>query len=109
MMKDETRFKRRAMTIIACVLLAVCALLVCVPAFGQSQTPGPDNWPDYARVVYHARDDNMDASKIMLEGASIQLSEGTAHPADKASPRTDQNSMIAHEQLLEKARSGRID
>jgi hypothetical protein len=29
MMKDETRFKRRAMTIIACVLLAVCALLVC--------------------------------------------------------------------------------
>ena len=29
--------------------------------------------------------------------------------ADRPSPRTDQNSQIAHEQLLEKARRGRID
>ena len=30
-------------------------------------------------------------------------------PADRAAPRTDRNSMVAHEQLLEKARTGRID
>jgi lysophospholipase L1-like esterase len=30
-------------------------------------------------------------------------------PADKASPRTDSNSQLAHQQLLEKARRGRID
>ena len=30
-------------------------------------------------------------------------------PADRAAPRTDQNSMTAHAQLLEKAKQGRID
>src|SRR5258707_746657 len=30
-------------------------------------------------------------------------------PADQPAPRTDQNSMIAHAQLLEKARAGAID
>jgi lysophospholipase L1-like esterase len=30
-------------------------------------------------------------------------------PADKAAPRTDRNSQIAHEQLLAKAKQGRID
>ena len=30
-------------------------------------------------------------------------------PADRAAPRTDQNSMIAHAQLVGKARQGRID
>jgi lysophospholipase L1-like esterase len=30
-------------------------------------------------------------------------------PADRAAPRTDKNSQIAHEQLLAKARQGRID
>jgi len=30
-------------------------------------------------------------------------------PADKPAPRTDRNSLIAHEQLLEKARQGGID
>jgi lysophospholipase L1-like esterase len=33
----------------------------------------------------------------------------SAGPADRATPRTDQNSMIAHAQLLEKARAGGID
>jgi lysophospholipase L1-like esterase len=33
----------------------------------------------------------------------------SAAAADRAAPRTDQNSKIAHEQLLEKARAGRID
>jgi lysophospholipase L1-like esterase len=30
-------------------------------------------------------------------------------PADRAAPRTDENSMIAHTQLLEKSKQGRID
>src|SRR3989441_13254010 len=33
----------------------------------------------------------------------------TNGPADRAAPRTDQNSMTAHAQLLEKAKHGRID
>jgi lysophospholipase L1-like esterase len=33
----------------------------------------------------------------------------TTGPADRAAPRTDQNSMTAHAQLVEKARQGRID
>src|SRR5690349_17390482 len=32
-----------------------------------------------------------------------------SQPADKPAPRTDQNSLTAHAQLLEKARKGRID
>jgi lysophospholipase L1-like esterase len=32
-----------------------------------------------------------------------------AQPADRAAPRTDANSMLAHRQLLEKTRQGRID
>ena len=32
-----------------------------------------------------------------------------AAPADRPAPRTDQNSMTAHAQLLEKAKQGRID
>lgn len=35
--------------------------------------------------------------------------QGRRPPADVPSPRTDRNSQIAHEQLLAKARSGRID
>ena len=34
---------------------------------------------------------------------------GSSGPADRPAPRTDQNSMIAHAQLLEKARAGGID
>ncbi len=34
---------------------------------------------------------------------------GSMAPADRAAPRGDRNSMIAHEQLLEKARAGGID
>lgn len=41
--------------------------------------------------------------------ALAQDSAATHGPADRAAPRTDQNSMIAHTQLLAKARQGRID
>jgi lysophospholipase L1-like esterase len=36
-------------------------------------------------------------------------SSAPAGPADRAAPRTDRNSMVAHTQLLEKARAGGID
>src|SRR5919199_5357675 len=32
-----------------------------------------------------------------------------SEPADRPAPRTDRNSMVAHAQLLEKAKQGRID
>jgi lysophospholipase L1-like esterase len=38
-----------------------------------------------------------------------QLGTGAAPAADQPTPRSDQNSQIAHAQLLEKARKGRID
>lgn len=41
--------------------------------------------------------------------AQAVLPSPSAGPADRATPRTDQNSMIAHAQLLEKARAGGID
>jgi lysophospholipase L1-like esterase len=43
--------------------------------------------------------------------AQTTPSAGTpgAGPADRAAPRTDENSMKAHAQLLEKAKQGRID
>ena len=34
---------------------------------------------------------------------------GPSEPADKPAPRTDQNSTLAHAQLVDKARQGRID
>jgi lysophospholipase L1-like esterase len=41
--------------------------------------------------------------------AQVIAPSPSAGAADRAAPRTDQNSMIAHAQLLEKARAGRID
>jgi lysophospholipase L1-like esterase len=43
------------------------------------------------------------AAGLALARASL------AQPADRAAPRTDANSMLAHRQLLEKTRQGRID
>ena len=41
--------------------------------------------------------------------ATAAIDTPTSGPADRAAPRTDENSMIAHAQLLEKAKQGRID
>ncbi|MGD1070999.1 MAG: hypothetical protein ABSB15_12730 [Bryobacteraceae bacterium] len=41
--------------------------------------------------------------------ATISFLHAQTGPADRPAPRTDQNSRIAHEQLLEKAHQGRID
>ncbi len=40
---------------------------------------------------------------------AITTPAAPASPADRPAPRTDQNSLTAHAQLLEKARAGRID
>jgi lysophospholipase L1-like esterase len=48
----------------------------------------------------------------LLFGTAAWVSFGSAQntvPADKPLPRSDRNSQIAHEQLLAKARAGRID
>jgi lysophospholipase L1-like esterase len=43
------------------------------------------------------------ADKFLKHSSSVR------EPADRAAPRSDENSKIAHAQLLEKARQGRID
>jgi (4-O-methyl)-D-glucuronate---lignin esterase len=40
---------------------------------------------------------------------ALAVTAQVSEPADKPSPRLDQNSKTAHEQLLEKAKQGRID
>ncbi len=48
--------------------------------------------------------------KTILAGmAMISLLPAQTVPADQPAPRTDKNSQIAHEQLLAKAKQGRID
>lgn len=41
--------------------------------------------------------------------ALLALARGHAAPADQPAPRTDANSLLAHEQLVAKAQRGRID
>jgi hypothetical protein len=42
-------------------------------------------------------------------GTVLFAQSGPAQPADRATPRTDKNSQVAHEQLLAKRKQGRID
>src|SRR4030095_3447333 len=46
---------------------------------------------------------------FLCSAAKVQLSMNTLQAADQPTPRTDQNSMIAHQELLEKTKKGRID
>ena len=48
----------------------------------------------------------VNVKSIQMPRSNAQLAD---QPADQPTPRTDQNSMIAHEQLLKKASNGRID
>jgi len=53
-------------------------------------------------------------STVVAFGSSTVLAQSPtagipAGPADRAAPRTDQNSMTAHAQLLQKRKQGRID
>jgi len=47
------------------------------------------------------------ADRFLSQGLSV--ASPTDRPADRSAPRTDQNSMNAHAQLLDKAKRGRID
>jgi len=49
------------------------------------------------------------ATALPCAEAPAQALPAARVPADRAAPRTDPNSMTAHEQLLEKARKGGID
>jgi lysophospholipase L1-like esterase len=51
------------------------------------------------------------AAAVVLAAPVIAFAQNPAGdaPADKPAPRSDQNSAIAHTQLLEKAKQGRID
>ena len=49
------------------------------------------------------------AMALLPIAAFAQAPAGPAPPADRAASRTDPNSMTAHQQLLDKARRGRID
>jgi lysophospholipase L1-like esterase len=46
---------------------------------------------------------------ILAGMAMISLLQAQTVPADRPAPRTDKNSQIAHQQLLAKAKQGRID
>jgi lysophospholipase L1-like esterase len=46
---------------------------------------------------------------VVLSWMTLQAASAQAAPADQPVPRTDQNSQLAHAQLLEKARRGGID
>jgi lysophospholipase L1-like esterase len=48
------------------------------------------------------------ANRLFL-AAAVYVSVGLSAPADLPMPRTDQNSLIAHAQLVEKAKKGGID
>jgi lysophospholipase L1-like esterase len=50
------------------------------------------------------------ADRLLNRASPVPQGAPVPHePADRPAPRTDQNSRIAHEQLLEKAKGGRID
>ena len=46
---------------------------------------------------------------VLAAIAMVSLLRAQTAPADQAAPRTDPNSQLAHEQLLAKAKQGRID
>jgi lysophospholipase L1-like esterase len=48
-------------------------------------------------------------SSLLILAALAAASYAQSLPANQASPRTDKNSQLAHEQLLAKAKQGRID
>jgi (4-O-methyl)-D-glucuronate---lignin esterase len=79
--------------------LAVLLVLVVVPATAQS---------DVSRFPPRALHDKEGSVNALGEQAG-QGATVSAPAADRPTPRADQNSMLAHMQLLEKAKKGRID
>jgi lysophospholipase L1-like esterase len=75
--------------IIRC-LASAAAVSLCVTALAQPAPPP-------------------DAAANSTNAAPPRSTRGFRAPADKPAPRTDRNSQIAHEQLVEKAKKGGID
>src|SRR4029453_19252015 len=60
--------------------------------------------------VKYSRDPVMTMTyQLLILASVVLLSFAQLESADKPAPRTDRNSMIAHEELLEKRKKGRID
>jgi len=47
--------------------------------------------------------------RVLVAGGALLAPQAPTAPADRPVPRSDANSMLAHEQLLDKARKGGID
>ena len=62
----------------------------------------------FKRLLFASSGHFMIALLAVLSAADLLGQQATA-PADKPAPRTGQNSLIAHAQLRDKARKGRID
>ena len=62
-----------------------------------------------ARRLWACRDHPAIAGVALIVFAAGPYAQQTTVPADRPVPRTDQNSLTAHAELLEKAKKGRID
>src|SRR4051812_36360914 len=82
----------------ACVTMA--AMLACAAALAQPAPTGPGSAPSAAGTSPSTAPSTRPRT-VGRPGAPI--------PADQPAPRTDPNSRLAHEQLLEKAKRGGID
>lgn len=51
----------------------------------------------------------MKPAGLLILAAVMWGAQFAPSPADRPAPRTDANSLTAHEQLLDKARRGRVD
>ncbi len=99
----------------------VTILMLAAAAFGQQRqlslaglTKGQAVSGFKARAVYLDEGDrpigHVDNTSYPLINVDVQITPvKPADATDQALPRTDQNSLIAHAQLLEKAATGRID
>ena len=85
---DATAVKRFARLLGVLSAAALCGNL------GYAQTP--PNVP-------------LTANSVATPSRDREPRSGSSRPADQAAPRTDRNSQLAHEQLLEKARKGVVD
>jgi lysophospholipase L1-like esterase len=64
---------------------------------------------EYIKRLLLASSGHFMIALLAVLSAADLLGQQATVPADEPAPRTDQNSLIAHAQLLDKARKGRID
>jgi lysophospholipase L1-like esterase len=105
-----------AVSIVPCILAGGAALLPARSALSRfpQQVKFTGDGDDQNRIdqldIRALRPDaKPDDQSAFAEATVNQLAAGAAPTADQPTPRLDQNSQLAHAQLLEKARKGRID